>query len=147
MFFFLILLKRFQGELTKNLTIMSKEEWLTAHYKDDVTEKDASNKMIGTTKNKREYENTIADEFLNMQPKVDQECYLYLIDINEDALNLTNPFEKFLNENIQLGFLSSKNFDSVLKLYYCILNFCIKFIFLNSFQSFNFINQITNSQW
>jgi hypothetical protein len=41
------------GELADNLTILSKEDWLKNHYKDE--EENHQGKKIGTVKNKQQY--------------------------------------------------------------------------------------------
>jgi hypothetical protein len=43
------------GELDENLTILSKEDWLKNHYKDEDEQGNVSDKKVGTAKNKQEY--------------------------------------------------------------------------------------------
>jgi hypothetical protein len=43
------------GELADNLTILSREDWLTQHCSIEKTDQDENGKKVGTTKNKREY--------------------------------------------------------------------------------------------
>jgi hypothetical protein len=44
------------GELADNLTILSREDWLTSHYSLEKAQEDETGKKVGTTKNKREYQ-------------------------------------------------------------------------------------------
>ena len=48
------------GELAENLTILTKEEWLSQHYnKNEEKEEEKISKTIGTVKSKRKYEHTV----------------------------------------------------------------------------------------
>jgi hypothetical protein len=45
-----------KGEITENFTILTDEEWIAHHYKDNEEEMEKnSNKKIGGNQNKREY--------------------------------------------------------------------------------------------
>ena len=48
------------GELAENLTLLSKEDWLKIHYKDDDEQENSSVKKIGSVRNKQEYKREVS---------------------------------------------------------------------------------------
>ena len=58
---FFTFLYQTQGQLAENLNILTKEQWIKPHYNldEDIEENKSSEKKIGTTKNKREYETAV----------------------------------------------------------------------------------------
>ena len=48
------------GELAENLTLLSKEDWLKIHYKDDDEQENSSVKKVGSVKNKQEYKREVS---------------------------------------------------------------------------------------
>jgi hypothetical protein len=56
----------------------------------------------------------VADELnMNKFPEINQEMYLYSIEIKESQYNSSVFYNKMTDENVKIGFLTTKCFEDV----------------------------------